>query len=309
MELLHHFTIAAPRFLASNDTLAGMWRDEVPKLAFGDQCGCALHGILAVAALHLAFLEPENRSMRLISATAHYDQAVRLISVMIPNINKDNCEALFITSTLIVVFATASPLLPGNASPGHRNEPWSIPEWIPLIRGVVSILKEVWNWVETGRLGPMLGFRFYDGPDPLPGEMKTALNDLYRLCTDASEPDPEEIKDTEISSTYFTAIHELQKSFSNSVYSQTSMVSLMFLWPISMTEKFVALLGEKRPRALIIFAHYCALLKRIEMHWWVDGRAEYELVRIERSIDDLEKWNKWLEWPTKMVRGVSSAGA
>lgn len=303
MELMHHFTISAPAFLASNETVAGMWRDVVPKLAFGDENGCAMHGILAVAALHLAFLEPENRSMRLISATAHYDQAVRIISAIVPNICKANCETLFISSSLIVVFATASPLLPGNAGSGHENEPWSLPEWIPLIRGVHSILKEVWSWVETGRLGAILGFRFYDGPNPLPEDMKQALNNLYRLCTDTSEPNPEEIKDTEISSTYFTAIHELQKSFSNSIHSGSSMVSLMFLWPISMTDKFVALLKEKRPRALIIFAHYCALLKRIELHWWVDGRAEYELVRIERSIEELDKWNKWLEWPTKMVRG------
>lgn len=301
MELMHHFTLAAPAFLASNEAVAGMWRDAVPKLAFSDEYGCAMHGILAVAALHLAFLEPENRSMRLITATAHYDQAVRTISAMISNICKDNCETLFISSSLIVVFATASPLLPGNS--GHENEPWSLPEWIPLIRGVHSILKQVWDWVETGRLGAMLGFRFYDGPDPLPEEMKKILGNLYRLCTDTSEPDPEEIRDTDISSTYFTAIHELQKSFSNSVDSGSSMVSLMFLWPVSLSDKFVTLLKEKRPRALVIFAHYCALLKRIESYWWVDGRAEYELVRIERSIEELDKWKKWLVWPTKMVRG------
>lgn len=303
MELMHHFTLSAPRFLASNETVAGMWRDEIPKLAFSDKCGCTMHCILAVASLHLAFLEPENRSMRLINATAHYDQAVRIISVMIPNICKENCETLFISSSLIVVFATASPLLSGNAGTGSGSEPWSLPEWIPLIRGVHSILKEVWSWVETGRLGPMLGFRFYNGEDLLPDHMSKALNELYRLCTDTSEPDPEEIKDTDISSTYFTVIHELRKSFANSVRLEGSIPTLMFVWPITMTDKYVTLLKEKRPRALIIFAHYCALLKLVGVHWWANGRAEYELVRIERSIEDLDKWNKWLEWPTKMVRG------
>lgn len=299
MELMHHFTISAPEFLASSELIASVWRNTVPKLAFGDKYGCTIHAMLAVASLHLGFLEPENRSMRLINATAHYDQAVRIISVVISSICKDNCEALFISSTLIVVFATASPLLPGHAS--SENESWTLPEWVPLIRGVHSILKEVWTWVETGCLSAILKVHFYDGL--VPEDMSKALNNLYRLCTDTTEPDPEEIKDTETSSTYFTAIHELQKSFANSANPGCSTVSLIFLWPICVSDKYVALLKEKRPRALIIFAYYCALLKRVELHWWVDGRAEYELVRIERSIQELEKWNKWLEWPTKMVRG------
>lgn len=298
---MHHFTVSAPEFLASNEFKTTIWRDMVPKLAFGDKYTCAMHAILAVASLHLGFLERENRSIRLINATAHYDKAVRIVNVMIPNICKDNCEALFISSILIVVFATASPLLPGHISP--ENEPWSLPEWIPLIRGVHSILKEVWNWVETGCLAPILKVHFYEGLEVMPSDIKKTLKNLYQLCTDTSEPDPEEVKDTEISSTYFSAIHQLQKSFANAHDPECTTVSLIFLWPICVSDKFVALLKERRPRALIIFAHYCALLKQMEVHWWVNGRAEYELVRIERSIQEPERWNKWLEWPKKMVRG------
>lgn len=301
MELMHHFTLAGPGFLAASEKMHDIWQVTVPKLAFSDKSGCAMHGILALSSLHLAFLEVENRSARLINATAHYDQAVRIMGAMVPNICKDNYESLFIASTLIVVFATASPLLPGHAN--TENGPWTLPEWLPLIRGVYSILKEVGSWMENGCLSPILKFHLYDGPDPVSDDIDKALNDLYRLCTDTSEPAPEEIKNTDVSSTYFGAIHELRKSFVGSADPKHNPISLIFIWPICTSDKYVALLKQRRPRALIIFAYYCVLLKRMEVHWWLRGRAEYELVRIEKSIQELEKWRKWLEWPTKMVRG------
>lgn len=301
LELMYHYSRVAPSFLASSESLINMWSHDVPRIAFADKSGCAIHAILAVSSLHLALVESHNRTSRVITATAHYDQAVRTMGAMVPHICKDSCEALFISSSLIVVFATASPLIPGNAI---ENDPWSMPEWIPLIRGVYSILREVWEWVESGCLGPMLKVKFYERTGVSSDEIE-ALNALYRLCTDTTESDPDEIKDTEVSSTYFGAIHKLHKSFVSCTEpgKQFNTTSLIFLWPICVSDKYVSLLKERRPRALVIFAYYCVLLKRMELHWWVGGRAEYELGRIERSIRDLEKWKKWLEWPAKMVRG------
>ncbi|KAH0608345.1 uncharacterized protein H6S33_001479 [Morchella sextelata] len=285
LELMYHYSRDAPSFLASTGSLIDMWTHDVPRLAFADKSGCAIHAMLAVSSLHLAFLEPHNRTFRLITATAHYDQAVRILGAMVPHICKDSCEALFIASALIVVFATASPLVPGNAV---ENEPWSIPEWVPLIRGVYSILREVWDWVESGCLGQMLKVQFYERTG-VSSEETEALNALYRLCTDTTESDDDEIKDTDVSSTYFSAIHKLRKSFGSCTdQARYNTTSLIFQWPICVSDKYVSLLKERRPRALVIFAYYCVLLKRME--------------RIERSIRDLEKWKKWLEWPAKMVR-------
>ncbi|RPB08076.1 hypothetical protein P167DRAFT_494741 [Morchella conica CCBAS932] len=301
LELMYHYSRVAPSFLSSSQNLMDMWTHDVPRIAFADKSGCTIHAMLAVSSLHLALLEPHNRTSRLITATAHYDQAVRTMGAMVPHICKDSCEALFISSSLIVVFATASPLIPGNSM---ENDPWNIPEWIPLIRGVHSILHEVWDWVESGCLGQMLKVQFYERTG-ISSDETEALNALYRLCTDTTESDADEIKDTEVSSTYFGAIHKLRKSFVSCTDPdmQFNTTSLIFQWPICVSDKYVLLLKERRPRALIIFAYYCVLLKRMEIAWWVGGRAEYELGRIERSIRDLEKWKKWLEWPVKMVRG------
>ncbi|KAG0127830.1 hypothetical protein HOY82DRAFT_567056 [Tuber indicum] len=301
MELIHHWSLSVPSSFTTTDDAETIWRDVIPRLAFRESQGCLVHAMLAISALHLAFIEPDKRSQRMCVAADHYGEAVRGVkdSVGAPTaIGKDNCEGLFVSSTLIVVYAIANPMLTEKVSPPTEIPPWTMPAWLPLIRGVHSILKTMWAWIEAGCLSPLLLGHTYIGDSA--GEDE-AMNALFRICTDKRELDADEIKDSAVSQAYFGAIHELQKNFANEVALRRKMVSLIFIWPISVSDAFFALLQERRPRALIIFAHYCVLLKRLESFWWVEGRANYELGRIERTLP--EPWRKWLEWPVKMIRG------
>ena len=300
MELLHHWTLAVPSSMGAGEEVVNLWRDAVPRLAFrdGGSGGGLMHAVLATSALHLGVVEGgEGRDGRLRVAAEHYGEAVRAVkeSVSVPGgITRANCEGLFVSAALIVVYAVASPMA---LETSEAETEWVVPAWLPLIRGMHSILKEVWEWISGGSLAPM--FAGHGSIDESLSE-DPALEALFRICTDRREEDADEIKESSTSSTYFAAIHELQKSFTNPAL-RSNLVSLIFVWPISVGEGYIALLQEQRPRALVIFAYYCVLLKKLEGVWWVQGRAAYELDRIEQSLS--ENWKKWLEWPVKMIRG------
>jgi hypothetical protein len=78
-----------------------------------------------------------------------------------------------------------------------------------------------------------------------------------------------------------------------------SIIGNIFVWPITATDKFVELLVERRPRALVIFMHYCALFTLIEEFWWCKGSAMLELHRCEMCLS--HDWLPWIEWPKTRI--------
>jgi len=63
--------------------------------------------------------------------------------------------------------------------------------------------------------------------------------------------------------------------------------------------QFIHFIEERRPRALAILAHHCAMARSIDDHWVFHGLAERE-VRGIQSILPLE-WQWAMEWPLAML--------
>lgn len=73
----------------------------------------------------------------------------------------------------------------------------------------------------------------------------------------------------------------------------------VFAWPIMLSIDFVALVQQRRPEALIILAHYGALLHR-HRELWVVGNLG---TRVVGAITTLlgRYWRPWLEWPNAVL--------
>ena len=75
----------------------------------------------------------------------------------------------------------------------------------------------------------------------------------------------------------------------------------VFVWPITASDMFVKLLGERRERALIVFVHYVALFSLVDEFWWSRGSAMWELRRVEGWLGP--EWLRWVEWPKRRIEG------
>lgn len=299
LSLMHHWSIATWSTVSNRDDVQQLWRLNIPTLA--TQHAFLMHAVLAVSAMHLHSTTTcaSARNRYLTAASQHHERAVRGIAPCLAHISRDNCDAVVATSGLVAIYSFLTSRI-AEIGPADAAANTLTPiGWVPLLRGVHSILEQAQSWVHHGPLSPLLAHPGHAlTPDKLDAETERSLQSLYRLCTDLSLPGADELAATDVSTAYFSAIAELRKSFAT-ISKWDSIVSAIFRWPIAATDRFVQLLLERRPRALVIFVHYCVLFTLVEGFWWATGSARFELERCE-AILGLE-WRHWIDWPRKQI--------
>lgn len=62
---------------------------------------------------------------------------------------------------------------------------------------------------------------------------------------------------------------------------------------------FLELLGERRPKALILLAHLACLLKRAEHIWYMTGAGERILSTVMVLLAG--EWVDWIQWPLEIM--------
>jgi hypothetical protein len=107
----------------------------------------------------------------------------------------------------------------------------------------------------------------------------------------------------QVLNTYHDAAKLLAETFAynnstNPKYSHSAW-SLLGMWPAKLDEAFIALVAERHPAALILLAHYCVAMKRLDGNWYLRGRARKLLLSILQSLD--ESWHPSLADVVKQV--------
>lgn len=78
------------------------------------------------------------------------------------------------------------------------------------------------------------------------------------------------------------------------------------IWLMRVPVPFMDLLKVYDPGALILLAHYCIILSRVEHPWYLQGRASRLLFMITRRLD--EKWHRYIKWPLEEIGISKSSG-
>lgn len=294
LELLHQF-VTSTCYTTSNRTEShNLWRITVPQEGFHHDF--LMRGILAIAAHHLSHLRPDRAADYQNIAHSHQDVALSTFQTAITNMNETNCHAFFALSSLIVVYAFASPRKPGTLaltddsqdSPGKAS-------WLPMIRGVNSILQQVWPWVESGPLRGLLQPGVINTLDiRLPKPAAHQLKELAGLCETAEGGE-------EAVAAYRDAVRALQKCYAK-IFTRASVeceVGTAFTWPVEVPDKFIQLLNARAPEALVILAHYCVVLHHLDDYWWMTGWAAHVMGNIYSELN--ESWREWIQWPSDTI--------
>lgn len=69
----------------------------------------------------------------------------------------------------------------------------------------------------------------------------------------------------------------------------------LHIWPGSISQDFLELIYRRDPRALVILAHYCALLKKNNHVWCLRGIGSGLLENIWQALG--EEWRPLIQWP------------
>ena len=297
LELLHHFTTTTYATLSMDDDLREMWRLAVPRIAFSYEF--VMHALLAISALHLNFLVAPDKSYAVVAA-GHHGKALGSLRTAFPALHKEHAEALYAASLLTARYVYACPPIVESSLP-------SAPRWIPVFRGIYTIIHRGWDWMRQGELLPLLARKMHEkGRDPSDRiEFQGSLFDLSKRGA-PGELDPDELEDDRVLEIYRAATAALKVSW-DLFWSIGPREVAVFRWPSAMSDEFLRYIVEQRPRALVLLAHHCVMIGSLdEPEWWTKGKGIDEIKRIEGVLD--ERWKPWLDWPIAKCKIPEGAG-
>jgi hypothetical protein len=298
LQLMHHFCTSTVLAVHNEPTIRRVWSISVPSLAFSHDF--VMHGILAVAALHIAYLRPESRDLYLSQAVIHHQEGLRKATPVLSQFQKQNPSAIYAHSALTLLYTLAGSkhdnafILGGDAD---------IADWIVLSRQTYSLVRYSDKKLFDGPLGPVFaaGANRAKMHDQLDDEgfkvpQTEHLKQLFsRICETTADDWKREA--------YRHSIHELNKVF-RVVYSQpwdTLEATDVYIWAYCIQDEFLTLLKEYTQEALVIMAFFAAVPQRFaaNKHWLLEGFSMYLISKIYPLID--EQHLPWIEWPLREI--------
>ncbi|KFY15027.1 hypothetical protein V491_05804 [Pseudogymnoascus sp. VKM F-3775] len=298
--LLHHYITSTSLTLASDSRTKYMWQVTMPHIA--SRFPFLLHGILACAALHLAYIDPGQGRELMIRGRAHQDRAMPLFRSAIETPNKDNCDAVFAFSHLLVIYSFAAEREDELLFLVESNTLEVLPSWLYFIRCGCSMLCDVWDQLELGPVRPLVSaweipITFSEAEQeplmnlllsaiPLQGSEDSWSEDVCKIYRDAASKLGEAFSCTQDPNAGFTAWDALR------------------IWPMRISDAYLNLLSQQHPAALILVAHYCILLQRLDSHWYFEGRAKRLLSTAMSCLDG--RWHHIIQWPLAEIEDMTS---
>ncbi|KAH8691981.1 hypothetical protein BGW36DRAFT_303266 [Talaromyces proteolyticus] len=293
--ILEHYFDDAYKSFVTNVQTKRIWLNVVPKLAY--ESSFLLHGVLACTALHLAHIHPPRRQYYNFLACAHQDIALPLFRSAIDYPTEDNCDAIVTFAYLLVVYSFAtdsdvsnqSLLLVDDHNDGESGKRLIIPQWLHFIRVGCSMLCNVWDRVESGPVSALaaawdIELGLYDTDLPYLEHF------LSFIPNDSSWS-------SEIVSIYRNAAISLAQSLAytntEGMASFVTTWNILGSWPMRIESEYMDLLYERHPGALLLLAHYCIILKRLEKCWYFEGRAVRLMTSIMSLLDD--GWHPFIQ--------------
>lgn len=248
--------------------------------------------MLAVSALHLAHLQPQRKSeltrrasIAESKALAHY---ARSASLQDPT----TIHAALAFGGFIVPYIMAQSE-GTEASVGRipsLND--SSPHWFHVIRGLVQLAIKSWPDLIKGPFGPLMT-RPEDPVIPEDNPDDTHLLKIYDLLGETKQTTA---ADAQALATCRNALEELRRvaAAPHSRAQKLGILAVINVWPGTVPWEFLLLLHQRRPEALVILAHYCVLLKKLNSNWYLAGIGEMMISAIEESLD--ARWTPWIQW-------------
>jgi Fungal specific transcription factor domain len=293
LELLHHFCTVTYRTLTPEPAQQQIWQTTVIKL--GISFPFLMQQILGIAALHLAHCNPDRQSYYHTKSTELQSHALSGFQAIQNHVGASNCGAVLLFVSLLAFHVVADPL---------RSRGLSFNDYLDHFLGCINLMRGVrpvvitdwWTHLSESELKPLLDVQLPEQPYEIPDECR-ALAEL----TGKIEPGSTSIP------AYDAAIERLHFTFAASNVQTQSNVTIRWLlaWPVQLTDKYLELLHERRPEALIILAYYGVLLHFHRASWAI-GDSGASLIKAVNAHTG-PYWERWMAWPNRIVESTGKA--
>ncbi|WYZ35375.1 hypothetical protein EsH8_X_000022 [Colletotrichum jinshuiense] len=326
MILLHHWTMYTSRTIFKSPNVDHCWQLTFPQIGF--RHSFVMHGLLSLAALHLACTDVASRKQRSLDAARHHSAALggfrEGIERMVSEEDYSSSDALFACSILNIVYifgmsgCHTDVLNGGRSDPRERTARILSGEWIPMIRGIGAVVRPVNERVRLGPLAPLLSLDRWDQLDP---DSDVTIQD-ERFCGVPETWSTLGASDVDI---YDKAWRMLRRCHLYTVQFENDFIAAQGLqglpsereagqegentynrqWagPIAFlheaSDEYLLRVYQRQPPALVIYSYFGALLHNLDDYWFLQrwGRDIVEVV--DETLGSY--WKPWMKWPREVV--------
>ncbi|KAK1975006.1 hypothetical protein LZ30DRAFT_606728 [Colletotrichum cereale] len=293
LELMHHYSMSTCLTLPRSNDVSQIWQFEVPKL--GLTYMFLMHQVLAISALHLGHIHPEQRETYALHASQHQSDAIAGMRESLVQITTDNCHALFGASSLLVLNAYSSfPYQRGSTQHSASPTVEDILNVFLLVRGMSHILKSSHPIIQVGPFAPFFTEVVTQTSTPLLDAVTKHLQN-FRSNLEACTMDQASIMvlTQEIDVFLEWILHAVKTaSFPE--------MRVALTWPINLTEEYLQLLRNRNPAALTLLAYYCVIVRSTEVTaWFMRGWGINAARAIVLDLDP--DWKDMIKWPLAFI--------
>ncbi|OQD82366.1 hypothetical protein PENANT_c022G04355 [Penicillium antarcticum] len=248
--------------------------------------------VLAFAALHLSVICPTRKQEFQDHATQLRAYALTLFRLEEPINDIENCLTVFLFRSINAfhVFSEKSTIC-------RKNSDEFLDDFIEIFhlhQHVREVTNQSWDLLLKSPLKPLLEL---EASALMQKESSMECSELLALVHSASV-------DPSVKNTYLEATKSLQAAITGSQNrsSGQSTIGSIISWLVVVPSRYIDLLAEKQPEALVILAHFGALLHLHRGIWALGDSGSYVIDSVSSYLD--QTWNIWLKWPKHVQKAV-----
>lgn len=289
LRLMHHYgTTTVKSFAVAfqlQERLVQSLQVDVPSFAF--KHSFLLDTVLLVAMIHMASMEPQ--SVNILDVATYRNQAICAVRAELARISDGNIRAIRMSSLLLGVTSFAADRVMGYSGIWLTN-------YLALTIGSRTFMPhgtgdQADTRADDMQLGdPMCSFGNFQTLSSIPLSFQIALqinkeeddwayyDELYRAASGIGK--------------LFDSLHR--------PHTRLSIAFELKSWPfLYVSEGFVQLARQERPRALIIMAYYLVFLQYFPSVWLYEDVVRKDMEKIAESLGP--EWHEYLSVPLAAV--------
>lgn len=219
---------------------------------------------------------------------------MQVVAPNISNLMEEQGAAVILFSWLTCVYACGRPHTHSDTLIlGERG----IPEWLTFLRGNKVVLESSRDMFRYGILAPV----FNNGDRHSYVRRNTPAIDGEQYVWRVREFIMGHVSDTADREMYIEAVGLLSQSYAFVMagVSRAADTTVVMPWLFEVPDQFMDCLQRKSPPALIVFAYFCVLVKKLDWMWWLEGLSERFMDEMFNALDP--EYREWLRWPSEAI--------
>ncbi|KAI1072685.1 hypothetical protein LB507_003430 [Fusarium sp. FIESC RH6] len=302
-ELMHHYCTVTAESLSIRKDLIYVWSVAIPRLGYQDPF--VMHGILAIAAAHKAYMVPASRKTYLPLADYHQTLGSEGYRRQLQNFDPSNWMPIFGFASVVVLHMLTLSMRSENGV--LENPINNIIEVASLVRGIRTTLEPVLGRIVRTEFAPVVfgiwPLNHNEEEESYPSLENTVLPvDSWVALKRLRAFQESDIPANGLQH-YAAALDKLETSVRllAAAGAHTEAGAVQF-WLYAIDDSVLLDLAARRSHALLLFAYWLvhwAVLER--KFWYLRGWSRQIMNKIEEALIGRTMFLEMLHWPKQKV--------